>query len=88
MVGPGGDQQAGEHKGQARQGRQDDPSQADQHQRCGQDVVNDGSVHEGYAGPNSGLTKRRKRCLKIHFVRVKLQPLLFAKVTVNRGLMR
>ncbi len=30
----------------------------------------------------------RKRCLKMGFVRVKLQPLLFAKVTVNRGLMR
>ncbi|SMQ94766.1 hypothetical protein PD5205_01385 [Xanthomonas fragariae] len=29
-----------------------------------------------------------KRCLKVRFVRVKLQPLLFAKVTANRGLMR
>ncbi|WP_042831274.1 hypothetical protein, partial [Xanthomonas citri] len=64
------------------------PSQADQHQRCGQDVVNDGGVHDGYTGPDSGLTKRRKGCLKIHFAQVKLQPLLFAKVTVNRGLMR
>ncbi|AUI91091.1 hypothetical protein EBA01_14310 [Xanthomonas oryzae pv. oryzae] len=34
------------------------------------------------------MTKRRKRCLKIHFVQVKLLSLLFAKVTVNRGLMR
>ncbi|MBB3832254.1 hypothetical protein FHR55_000420 [Xanthomonas arboricola] len=30
----------------------------------------------------------RKGFLKIRFARVKLQPLLFAKVTVNRGLMR
>ncbi len=30
----------------------------------------------------------RKKCLKIHFVQVKLLPLLFAKVTVNRGLMQ